>query len=252
MKMLFRLLVYILGLFVCSFGVAFAVNSGLGVSPVTSFAFGVSRVVGGGDPIPYLGTCVSLSSILFIGIQLLLQRKDFMLKGVLQFPFSLLFGMFVDATKAILGDFTIPTYFGKLAMLAIALVCIGMGIGMYLSVDLVSMPNEGMGQVFAKKLNRPYHQVKVWVDCACVAFSIIISLIFFGNFDGIREGTIITALLAGRVLGVCLKFLKPAIYKVCGDIQAVKPESPALHMNITIGEAMELWAHKKAGLQPEE
>ena len=40
-------------------------------------------------------------------------------------------------------------------------------------------------------------------------------MVFLGKLMGIREGTVLTALLVGRMMGVIRKFIGPWIQRVC-------------------------------------
>ena len=67
MKFVKRIVIYLAGLFFVALGVAFSVNSNLGVSPVNSLPYVVSRILG-----KDLGTCVTVIFIGYILIQILL------------------------------------------------------------------------------------------------------------------------------------------------------------------------------------
>ena len=43
-----------------------------------------------------------------------------------------------------------------------------------------------------------------------------LSFVFLGKLDGIREGTVICALLVGKLMKPMQKVLKPAVEKICG------------------------------------
>ena len=109
-----RIVIYIIGLFFLALGVAFAVNSNLGVSPVTSLPYVVSLISG-----TALSTCVIVVYGSYIVLQILILRKEFRIINLTQIIFSSIFGYFTDFTKWLLGDFTLPTYAGQLVMLAL-------------------------------------------------------------------------------------------------------------------------------------
>ena len=119
-KLLMRLGIYCLGLLILAFGIALAVNSNLGVSPISSLPFVLSQIV----PIS-LGTCTTLIYILYILLQMVISRK-FRPALLLQLVFSTIFGYFLDGAKFILGDFCLPGYFGQLIMLAVSIVARGL------------------------------------------------------------------------------------------------------------------------------
>ena len=210
-KWIARVIIYMIGLLILAFGVAFSVNSNLGVSPVNSLPYVISLVVE-----KKLGTCVTVVFISYILLQILILRKDFQWFNLAQILCSTLFGKFVDFAKMVVGDFAIPTYAGRLTMLAISIVLIAIGISMYMGVKLINMPMEGLTAAIASKLsNAKFHNVKVAVDCVAVGTGIILSFVFLGGLFGIREGTIISAMAIGKVIPYVNKVTLPMIQKFC-------------------------------------
>lgn len=204
-----RLGIYCLGLLVLAFGIALSVNSNLGVSPVSSLPYVVSQIVN-----ISLGTCTTIVYSVYILLQMVISRK-FQPTLLLQLLFSTIFGYFVDGAKYVLGDFCLPTYFGQLAMLAASIVLIGFSLVLYIDVKIAPMPAEGLVGCIAEKLGKPFSKMKTMFDCTSVLVGIVLSFLFLGKLVGIREGTILTALLAGRMMGVLRKYIGPWIQKLC-------------------------------------
>lgn len=206
-----RIVAYAIGLLILAFGVAFSVNSNLGVSPANSFPYVVSLILN-----TKMGNCVTVIFICYILLQILILRKDFQWINLTQILFSTLFGKFVDFAKMILDGFCFPTYAGRLLMLAISIVLIAIGISMYMGAKLVNMPTEGLASAIAAKLpNKEFHQTKVMVDCASVGTALILSVCFLGGLQGIREGTIISAIVIGKVIPYANKITRPLLQKFC-------------------------------------
>lgn len=204
-----RLGIYCLGLWVLAVGIALSVNCKLGVSPVSSLPYVLSQIVN-----VSLGTCTTIVYSVYILAQMVMSRK-FQPMLLLQLVFSTLFGYFVDAAKFLLGDFCLPTYFGQLVMLAASILLIGFSLVLYIDVKIAPMPAEGLVGCIAEKTGKPFSNMKTMFDCASVAAAIVLSLLFLGKLSGIREGTILTALLAGRMMGFLRKWIGPWIGKVC-------------------------------------
>lgn len=205
-----RILVYCAALFLMAVGVALSVNSNLGVSPVNSLPYVISRIIG-----VQMGTCVTVLFCFYILLQVIILRREFQPVQLLQIAFSTLFGYFVDFAKLLVGDFVIATYAGKLVMLAASIFLIALGVMLYIDVELVPMPMEGLSSCIAKKLGKPFPTMKTVVDCIVVATGVVLSFVFLGRLDGIREGTIITAMVTGKLIAVFRKLLSPAIKKIC-------------------------------------
>lgn len=211
-----RILVYSVGLFCIAFGVALSINSNLGVSPVNSLPFIISEITQ-----IEMGNCVIAVFTFYTVIQILLLRKNFRWVDITQVLFAMMFGFFVDFAKWVVGDFAIPTYFGSLIMMVVSVILVAIGVCLYMNVRLVNMPSEGLAfaikEVFAKE--RTFHDVKVWMDCTVVGMSCVLSFIFLGEIEGIREGTVISAIFVGKVMKVVGTYLVPVLERfVWGEI----------------------------------
>lgn len=205
-----RILLYILGLLFLAFSVAIAINSNLGISPVNSLPYAVSVILGAN-----MSSCVIGVFGFYILLQVLILGRDFKWYNLFQLVFSTIFGYFVDFAKWVVGDFCIPTYLGQLTMLAISMVLIAIGIALYVDVKLIPMPMEGLSLACAGKLKMPFPKMKIIIDCTVVALAAILPLIFLGKLDGVREGTVLSALLVGRVIAWVQRFIQPLVDKIC-------------------------------------
>lgn len=184
---------YLIGLFILAMGVAFSINSGLGVSPVNSLPYVLSLIVN--IPIRYF---IIIIFTIYVLLQWLILKKDFRLYSLFQIAFSVLFGYFVDFALQILGSFTIPTYIGQLVMLLISMILIALGITIYVSAALIPLPMEGLVSAITKvSKNRSFGTNKIIVDVIVVSTGILLSYLFLKSIVGIREGTVLSALLIG-------------------------------------------------------
>ena len=209
-KLFARVCIYSLGLFILAFGVAFSINANLGISPVSSWAITVHMASGIGA-----GLSKTLFFILCILVQIAILQKNFKWIELTQILFSFLFGFFLDAAIWIIGDFMLPSYVGQLIMLGISILFISTGLAIYLEARLIALPAEGIVLAFMQKYpHLTFQRIKVIKDCILVLLAIATTLIFMGGIYGVREGTVITALLVGRLTPQIRKqvekILKPA------------------------------------------
>lgn len=202
-KLAVQLLMYVSGLFIIAFGIAIAINSDLGISPVSSLPFVVSLISGIG-----VGTCVTAFFLICILIQIILLGKEFKWINLSQIIFSFIFGYFVDFAIFVMGDLRIPTYAGQLVMLFISIILISFGLTLYLDAKLISLPPEGLVSAIAQKTQSGmFHRAKIATDTVIVLLAIALSLIFLGGVYGVREGTVITAVLAGKLMPYCKRVI---------------------------------------------
>lgn len=204
-NLLNRFIIYVIGLFILALGVAFSINSKLGVSPVNSLPYVVSVISG-----IKMGTCVIVIFSSYILLQILILRKEFKWINLTQLLFSTIFGYFVNFAKYILGDFSIPTYIGQLVMMTIGMFLVALGITLYMNAKLINMPMEGLTDAIQRKFLKSlsFQDVKVIMDSIVVIVGIILSFVFLGKIDGIREGTILSAILIGLIMKQLKKVIK--------------------------------------------
>lgn len=205
-----RVAVYIAGIFIMAVGIVLSMNSGLGVSPVSSLFYVAHSVTG-----LSIFVCASLIYVFYVILQIIILRRDFKWKNLAQVIFSTLFSFFANILADALKPLAIPTYPGKLLMVAISIVLVAVGILLYMVVDLVPMPLEGLALAISTKSGKPFHLIKNLADIIIVSLSIIISLTAAGRLIGVREGTILSAILIGRVLGWLTKPLAPRLRRFC-------------------------------------
>ncbi|MFR3430235.1 MAG: DUF6198 family protein [Holdemanella porci] len=95
----------------------------------------------------------------------------------------------------------------QLLILAMAIICTGVGAAMSLSMQFVPNPGDGIVQALAGKFNKSVGLTKICLIVICVCMTICISLIFAHTILGIGIGTVIAVLGVGRVIAlfhICL------------------------------------------------
>lgn len=213
-----RILTYCIGLFVMAMGVSFSAMADLGMSSVNSIPYVLSEIFTGLS----MGTWVIIIFSLYIVIQFFILGKNLQPWRILQLICTPLFGYFTDFTNLLAGWFLpdpawmtfspVLVYGVRQCYLLISMVLIALGILLYLAPDLISLPGEGIMQVIADKLHKPLPVVKMCFDCTVAAIALCISLVYFRQFHGIREGTIIAAFGVGKILSL-YDPLKPALFR---------------------------------------
>ena len=197
-----RYVVFIIGLYVNSLGVAFVTKASLGTSPITSIPY-VSSL----NFKPSLGNFTIIMSIVLILLQILILRKDFKLEHALQIPVSFAFGYMIDfcmwSTPFIHPQF----YPVKILCLLTGCVILGFGVWMEVIADVVMLPVESFVRAVAFKLNKEFGFIKIFFDSSLAVIAVILSFVLSGQLQGVREGTVITALIVGFIARWIGKFL---------------------------------------------
>lgn len=192
-----RLGIYLLGLFIISLGIAVAVKSDLGVTPITAIPYAVSQVTGW-----EFGLMTALFHFSMVGFQALLQRRKFPLRSLLQVPAGILFGSFVTLTNNLFAPLPTPdTMVIRLLMAVVSPGIIALGVFFYLPANIIPLAPDAAMATMAETFRLPTGRAKVIFDCSNVALALALCLLALGSFGSVGIGTVISALLLGTYLG---------------------------------------------------
>lgn len=192
-----RYILFIISLFFAALGVAFSKHGELGVSPISS----VSNVLSCRFDFLSLGTWLVIWNCVLIVGQIILLRKKFQLIQLLQVPLSFLFGWFTDFGMWIVSFIPADTYPMRLVMVFIGIIVLGFGISLAVIANVIMNSGEAFVKAVSDISKKEFGNVKIAFDILCVVISLVLSLLFFDfTVVGIREGTVIAALLTGIVV----------------------------------------------------
>lgn len=143
-------------------------------------------------------------------LQLLILRKNFKLEHLLQIPISIAFGWFIDLTMVWLSFLAPQAYPVKL--LSLLAGCVVLAFGVYLEVlaDVAMLPGESFVRAVVMTWKTEFGTTKVCFDVSITAVAVVVSFVVSGKLAGVREGTLIAALVVGfiaRIFGRVLHFL---------------------------------------------
>ena len=205
-----RYLIFLVGLFINALGVSLVTKASLGTSPISSIPYVLSLHF----PLT-LGNFTILFSVFLIVLQILILRKNFKIENLLQIPVSIAFGYFIDLTMKLFFWVNPGNYMVK--VLALLAGCIVLGFGVYLEVlaDVVMLPGESFVRAVVQTWNTNFGTTKILFDSSMTIIAGVLSFIFFDRLNGVREGTIVAALLVGfiaRLFGKHLEFIKPLVF----------------------------------------
>ena len=210
METLKRYLIFLVGLFVNSLGVSLITKANLGTSPISSIPYVLSL------NFPFtLGNFTIFFSIFLIVLQLIILRKNFKLEHILQIPVSIIFGYFIDLTMILFSWVNPEAYIMKIVYLLIGCLILGVGVYMEVLADVVMLPGESFVRAIVLTWKTNFGTTKICFDVSMSVIAAVLSFVFAGRLAGVREGTVIAALLVGfiaRLIGKKLVFLKDMIF----------------------------------------
>lgn len=236
MEKLKRYIVFLIGLFINSLGVSLITKADLGTSPISSIPYVLSL------NFPFtLGQFTIAFSLLLILIQLVILRRNFKAEHLLQIPISILFGYFIDLTMVMLFFVNPQSYFLSVVYLLIGCVILGFGVYTEVLANVAMLPGESFVRAVSSTWKTEFGSTKVAFGVSLTVIAAVLSLIFAHRLDGVREGTIIAALLVGfiaRLFGRRLSFLGPLLFctneKISDGQTATVPDASSVSESASV------------------
>jgi hypothetical protein len=207
-ELLRRYITYIVGLYVLSMGLALIITSSLGTSPISTWAYVMSR----NTPLSVGTYTFIINMVLIMGQCLVLRHRGLrkqLVNIALQIPFSFVFSTFIDLNLWMVQPLATGHY--ALCLLLLVVGCLVQSVGVVLEVraGVTMMSAEALVYYVCYRFSREFGKVKVRFDVSMVLFALICSLCFHPNLQGVltavREGTVIAALAVGQIV----RFISP-------------------------------------------
>lgn len=201
-----RLIIYIAGIIILSFGITLNTKSLLGVSPIISMPYTISVLSGGA-----LGVLTFLFYIAFIFLQFVFLRREFELTRLLQIFISFVTSAFIQ-----LFDYLLPipeNMIVRFIILATAIILTGIGAALTVTMRFAPNPADGLADVIGRKSGKDFGFGKNLFDLLSLLFSVSIGLIFGRKIIGIGIGTVLSMIFTGRVIALLQKPLNRFMIK---------------------------------------
>lgn len=201
-----RCFILTFGLFFVAFGLAATSKSLLGNSPISSIPYVLSMQYH--FSFGMMNSCLNL---LFVLIQIMILKRNFKLFQLLQIAMAFVFGYFIDISMYILNNLTPEIYIAKLAVLLAGVTILAFGVALQVIADIIMLPADNVVKVIAEYWDIDFGYTKTIFDVSMVIIAAACSWSFFHNFYGIREGTLVAAMLTGTIARFSLGYLKDII-----------------------------------------
>ncbi|MDO5780687.1 MAG: DUF6198 family protein [Clostridium sp.] len=211
MKNINRIVIYICGIFLLALGGVLAIKSNLGASPISSLPLSISKV----SRIS-LGTAAAILFTIYVGIQILILKRDFKKIQLLQIVFAILFGQIMNFLNLII-TININNFYSRIFICILSFFITAFGVVFTITANIVPVAPDGLAQAISKKARIDFGKAKIYFDCIVVILSVSILLVNSKGLDGLGIGTILSALLVGRIVAYINKNFKHKIEYICFD-----------------------------------
>lgn len=201
-----RYFLLLVGLFFNALGVSLVTKAALGTSPLAAIPYSLSLVVSQLS----LGEWTIIFSLFLIVGQILfeidrLKWSEIMVEILLSF----IFGDLIDWTMSWLRHVIMQNYWQSLFLLLFGCLVISLGAYFEVIADVAMLPGDAFVRAISRYFNIEYGKIRVMSDISMSVIGAIICLTFLSNLSGVREGTLISALVVGNLVKLLLKVAKP-------------------------------------------
>lgn len=208
-------LIYFIILVICiSLGITLTMKANIGVDAWDALAQSGSDI----SSIP-VGTVMMLLNFGCVFIQIILLKKEFKFKHVLQIPLSILIGYLVNYFYYdLFHNLVVRNYLARVLLLLCGYAINAFVVAGIMKLDVVTFALEGACKVISDKYHVSFPKFRQLIDILSIAIVIILSFTFNINLY-VREGTVIGMLTFGPMIGVFTKCLEKL-----GDLNDKKSE----------------------------
>ena len=190
-------ILFLIGLFIASIGVALSTKAGLGTSPVAAVPYSVSLI----NHTLTFGWWLNLLSVLQIIVQIiLLRRKCKPVEIIIQTVLAFVYGYLTDFSCNLIAGIHVDNYLMQLIIMLISCFVLGLGIWIQFKGGVAMLPGEAMNRAISQVSGKRYENIKIFFDVLYIVIASVICFLFIGKPEGVREGSIIAALLIGNII----------------------------------------------------
>ena len=188
---------FLIGLFIASMGVALSAKAGLGTFPVASVPYSVSLV----NHTLTFGLWLNMWSVLQITVQIaLLRKKCKPVEIIIQTVLAFVYGYLTDFSCKLISGLQANTYIMQFALMILSCFVLGFGIWIQFKGGVAMLPGEAMNRAISEVTGKKYENIKIFFDVLYIVVAAAICFIFIGKLEGVREGSIIAAVLIGNII----------------------------------------------------
>lgn len=208
-----RYIIFALGLSVTSLGIAFSTKSCLGTSPISAIPYALSLAL----PQMTIGSWTIIFSIFLIICQILILKKEAnKMELILQIVITFPFGYMIDFCMVLLSPFDPHSYIMRLCFVLIGCFVVAFGVFLQVTGGVVMLPGDAFVRAISTATGKEFGKIRSISDITMTVIAFGVCLFTLGQLTGVREGTVIAALLVENIVRVYnnkLGFIKTVLLK---------------------------------------
>ena len=197
-------------IFINSMGVLLMLQSGSGISAISSVPYAFSEVL----PVLTLGTWTYIFQGLLV-ITLMVLKRKFVPSYLFSFVAGFLFGELMDIHELWITKLpmSIPLriiYF----VLSYIILCIGIALSNRCRLPII--PTDLFPRDLSEIIKKPYSRVKITFDVTCLLVTACLTFFALGKISGLGIGTVAAAFTMGKGVAIAGKLIDKKMTFVSG------------------------------------
>lgn len=158
-----------------------------------------------------VGTIGMIFNISCVVGQIVLLKRSFPKRQLLQIPVSILLGVLINYFYyTIFAPMTLDNYVITLVIFFIGTVLASFAVSMVMVLNIITFPLEGFCMAIAEKSRHTFAFIRQMVDVLAVLVSLALTFSFSVPLT-VREGTVIGMLIFAPLMGFFISKLQPAV-----------------------------------------
>jgi uncharacterized membrane protein YczE len=208
-KIFYSELAYLIGIIVLAFGSAFMEKADFGMSMVVAPAYLLHLKISQYLPFYSFGMSEYVLQI-FVLIALGIVMGKFKKGYLFSFLTAVFYGIILDISIKLLSYLSLPGLPERILYYCIGVLCCAVGISLLFHTYIPPEAYDLFVKELAVKTGKDINKIKTIYDICSCTVGVILSFIFFGfgNFVGVKAGTILCALINGSLIAMCSRLFE--------------------------------------------
>lgn len=196
-------LAYLFGIACLALGTAFMEKANMGISMVVAPAYLIYLKLSKAWTFVTFGMAEYTLQVCLLVIMTMVLRK-FKVSYLFSFVTAIIYGFALDGCMALIANIGISSFATRIAFYTIGLILCSLGVAFIFHTYIAPEVYELFVKEVSAMTDCNISHFKIGYDCVSCLIGILLSFLFFGffHFEGVKFGTIICALVNGKIIGI--------------------------------------------------
>lgn len=193
-----RVLLNLCSAVIVAIGISLLIKANLGQSTILGFSSTLAHILD-----VKAGTIVFYLNLFCFVLELVILNKNLHWTIGFQLLLNSVFGFVVNFflyDVPWIANLHFNTYYQQLILLLAAILIMGIGISLMMSINLAVLPYDALIALISKTYNISFVKVRTTADILFITTTLVLIYLFPVPFNAVREGTVILALSLGSVI----------------------------------------------------